>query len=130
MTRPVVPLVVLAAGVALLAVLDAAAVVGISQDLNGWQGTEDEFQAMEAVWALQAQLSTVLPWLVAGALLVAVAALALAALQAGSTGAATRTRMAPGSVQVEKPTTRPNSSPSSSNSSSRSSWTVKRDAVR
>lgn len=78
----------------------------------------------------QVAVQAVLPWLMFAGLAVGVGALALAAVQAGSDGAGTRTRMAPASVVAENPTTLPKSSPSSSNSSSRSSWAVNRDAVK
>lgn len=126
------------ARLAMLAAAVLAATIGVAtgsvvierQFVNATPLAVEDSSAATTLFTAQVALQAVLPWLLFAGFAIAVTALALAAFQAGSAGAATRTRMAPGSVQVENPTTRPNSSPSSSNSSSRSSWTVKRDAVR
>lgn len=131
MTAAAARLAVFAAGILVAAIGVATGVVVVERQFsNATPLSVEDSPAATNLFLAQVSLQTLLPWLLFAGLAIAVAALALAALQAASAGAATRTRMAPGSVVVENPTTRPNSSPSSSNSSSRSSWTVKRDAVR
>ncbi len=124
MTAAAARLAVFAAGILVAAIGVATGVVVVERQFsNATPLSVEDSPAATNLFLAQVSLQTLLPWLLFAGLAIAVAALAFAALQAASAGAATRTRMAPGSVVVENPTTRPNSSPSSSNSSSRSSWT-------
>jgi hypothetical protein len=99
-----------------------------------FDGTDDQvamdeyYTWVNSGWVYYQQV----PWLLASALIAAVAALALAAYRAQRRiqAAGTRTVSAPASISARNPMTTPKSSPSSSNSSARSSRTSNVDAFR